>query len=309
MRIVSLIASGTEIVHALGFGSFLVGRSHECDFPPSVHGLPVLTAPSFGVDGSSREIDDRVRALVREAPSVYLVDAEALLALQPDVVITQSHCDVCAVSLTDVEHALCDWLDARPTVVSLEPDSLSGVWSDIRRVAAALGAPGKGAELVRVLRARMDEIRRRADSATGRPRLGFLEWVDPLMAGGNWVPELVAMAGGENVFGTTGRRSPRLGWDELAEWDPDALFVAPCGFDLDRTWGETCALTREPGWPKLSATRSGRVYVADGNHYFNRPGPRLVQSLEILAEALHPELFRFGHEGKAWKRFQPEEEC
>ncbi|MBI5445981.1 MAG: cobalamin-binding protein [Deltaproteobacteria bacterium] len=301
MRIVSLIASATEIVCALGFEKALVGRSHECDFPESVNRLPVLTEPKFLSEGSSREIDRRVKSVLQEALSVYRVDAEALRALRPDVVITQAHCEVCAVSVRDVEQAVCEWLGTTPKVVVLQPNSLSEVWAGMRRVAAALGAQEKGEELVRRLQGRMEEIRRRAQTATDRPHTAFLEWIDPVMAGGNWMPELVEMAGGEDLFGLQGRHSPQMPWEELTRHDPDVIIIAPCGFGLDRTRAEARSLPLRPGWPAVKAVQTGRIYAADGNQYFNRPGPRLVESLEILAEVLHPELFQFGHEGKDWE--------
>jgi iron complex transport system substrate-binding protein len=218
------------------------------------------------------------------------------------VVITQAHCEVCAVSVRDVEQAVCTWLGSRPKVVVLEPNSLSEVWADMRRVADALQAPEKGEELVARLQGRMEEIRQRALTAVERPRTAFLEWVDPLMVGGNWMPELVEMAGGEDLFGLQGRHSPQMPWEELTRRDPDVVVIAPCGFGLDRTRAEARSLAGRPGWPAVKAVRTGRIYAADGNQYFNRPGPRLVESVEILAEVLHPELFRFGHEGKAWEK-------
>jgi iron complex transport system substrate-binding protein len=301
-RVVSLIASATEIVCALGFEGDLVGRSHECDFPPSVRRLPVCTEPKFNVEGSSYEIDQRVKAVLQEGLSVYRVHADVLKQLRPDVIVTQSHCEVCAVSQRDVERAVCDWLDSRPTVVSLAPNALADVWDDVRRVADALGAPDRGAALVRGLQERMSVIADRARALSARPTVAYVEWIEPLMAGGNWMPELVEMAGGVNLFGEAGRHSPWLTWEELRRRDPDVIFVAPCGFDLARTRQEMPALTRRPDWSGLRAAGTGCVYLADGNQYFNRPGPRLVESLEILAEVLHPEAFRFGHEGPGWQR-------
>ena len=300
-RVVSLIASATEIVCALGFEEQLVGRSHECDFPESVKRLPVCTEPKFDVEGSSYEIDQRVKAVLQEGLSVYRVDADLLRQLRPDVIVTQSHCEVCAVSQRDVENAVSDWLGARPKVVSLAPNALADVWDSIRQVAAALGAEGRGEQLVQTLQQRMSVIAERARALPDRPTVAFVEWIDPLMAGGNWVPELIEMAGGVNLFGEAGKHSPWMTWEELRDRDPDVIFVAPCGFDLARTRREMAALTGRPGWRETRAVRGGRVYLADGNQYFNRPGPRLVESLEILAEVLHPEAFGFGHEGAGWQ--------
>ncbi|HYT91397.1 MAG TPA: cobalamin-binding protein [Gemmataceae bacterium] len=300
-RIVSLIASATEIVCALGFEEQLVGRSHECDFPESIKRLPVCTAPKFAVEGSSREIDERVKATLQEATSVYEVDAQLLKELRPDVIVTQAQCEVCAVSLKDVERAVCGWLGSRPRVVSLLPNCLADVWNDIGLVAEALGVPYRGDALVEELVGRMTAVVDKVRTLEQRPTVACLEWLDPLMAAGNWMPELVDLAGGVNLFGTVGRHSPWLTWEQLRERDPDVIVALPCGFDLERTLREMPALTTHTDWPRLRAVRERRVFAVDGNQFFNRPGPRLVESLEILAEILHPGIFAYGHEGKGWR--------
>jgi iron complex transport system substrate-binding protein len=276
MRIVSLIASSTEIACALGAERELVGRSHECDFPPSVTRLPQLTEPKFATDGSSAQIDERVRELLRSALSVYRVDADALAALRPDVILTQTQCEVCAVSLKDVEAAACNLLPSRPAIVSLHTEVLADLWRDIRRVARALDRVERGEALVAELQARMERL---AESARELPRrrVACIEWLDPLMYAANWMPDLVAMAAGEMV--------------KLDE-KPDLIITMPCGFDIARTRAD------------LPPSLQHGVFVTDGNQYFNRPGPRLVESLEILAEILHPERFRFGHEGTGWIRVE-----
>jgi iron complex transport system substrate-binding protein len=301
-RIVSLIASATEIVCALGLEDQLVGRSHECDYPESVKRLPVCTAPKFDVGGTSREIDRHVKTVLQEALSVYRVDADRLRELRPDVIITQSHCEVCAVSLRDVEQAVCDWIDSRPRIVSLAPNALADVWDGIRRVADALGVPERGRALVGRLRQRTAGIAEKARALPHRPTVACIEWIDPLMAAGNWMPELVEMAGGVNLFGEAGKHAPWMTWEELVGRDPEVIVVLPCGFAIERTRQDMPCLTQRPEWPRLRAVRQERVYLADGNQYFNRPGPRLVESLEILAEVLHPEAFPFGHEGTGWQR-------
>jgi iron complex transport system substrate-binding protein len=301
-RIVSLIASATEIVAALGFEDQLVGRSHECDFPPAVKRLPVCTAPKFDVEGSSYEIDQRVKAVVQEGLSVYRVDGERLRDLEPDVIVTQDHCEVCAVSLREVERTVCAWLRSCPRLVSLRPDCLADLGTGIEQVADALDAREAGAELVARLFGRIEDIGRRARSLPGRPTVACVEWVEPLMAAGNWVPELVELAGGVNLFGVAGKHSPWMTWEELVAKDPDVIVLMPCGFDIERTCRDLPLLRDRPGWAGLRAVRAGRVFVADGNQFFNRPGPRLVESLEILAELLHPEAFAFGHEGVGWRR-------
>jgi iron complex transport system substrate-binding protein len=302
MRIVSLIASATEIIWELGFGPRMVGRSHECDYPREVLELPCVTWTKFRADGRSYEIDERVKAIAREGLSVYGVDTALLDRLAPDVIVTQDHCQVCAVSLADVEAAVCQIVSSRPRIVSLHPDSLADIWRDIRAVAAALGDPERGEAAVTALEARMSAISRRiADAATRRPSVVFVEWIEPLMAGGNWAPELIEMAGGNELIGVAGAHSPQLPFSALMRADPEVIIIAPCGFDLERTRMELPALTSRPEWPRLRAVREGRVYLADGNQYFNRPGPRVAETLEICAEILHPGLFPPRHAGNAWQ--------
>ena len=304
-RIVSLIASSTEIVCALGFEQQLVGRSHECDYPPSISRLPICTSPKFPVEGTSREIDDRVKAVLEDALSVYKVDARLLDELQPTHIITQSQCEVCAVSLKDVERAVCEITSTNPVIVSLEPNALADVWTDIRRVGAALEAPERADELIGKLEGRMAEVVDKARSVESRPGVACIEWIDPLMAAGNWVPELVEMAGGRNLFGEAGKHSPWMKWEEMIERQPDVIVVTPCGFDIARSLEDMHSLSDRPDWHGLRAVQTNSVFVADGNQYFNRPGPRLVESLEILAEIFHPTHFRFGHEGRGWIRYAP----
>jgi iron complex transport system substrate-binding protein len=302
MRVVSLIASATEILHALGCGHLQVGRSHECDFPPDVKKLPQLTEPKFGADGSSAQIDERVKEILRSALSVYRVQPEPLDALAPDVILTQSHCEVCAVSLKDVEAAVCQLISSKPRIVSLSPNGLADVFASIHQVASALGVPARGVALAGELHARMNAIAARARNLR-RVSIAMIEWMEPLMAAGNWMPTLCEMAGGETRFGEADKHSPWMTWDDLVAADPEVIVVLPCGFDIARTMQERALFTERPEWANLRAVKSGRVFAADGNQYFNRPGPRLVESLEILAEILHPEAFRFGHEGVAYRAF------
>ncbi len=301
LRIVSLIASASEIVASLGLSRYQVGRSHECDFPPEILTLPICTSPAFPADGSSAEIDQRVKERVANALSVYEVSRERLDALQPTHVITQTQCRVCAVSLEDVERALTGWVTSRPKLVALEPNALADVWCDIQRVAAACGVLERGAEVVVDLQNKMQEISERAHAASRCPSVACIEWHEPLMAAGNWVPELVEMAGAVNLFGEAGAHSPWMTWQQLLDADPDVIITMPCGFDLERTSSEMYWLTERPEWIRLRAVQNGQVYLADGNQYFNRPGPRLVESLQILAEILHPEAFEPVLEGVAWQ--------
>jgi iron complex transport system substrate-binding protein len=303
-RIISLIASATEIVCALGCEDQLVGRSHECDYPPGIESLSACSSAKFDVHGTSRQIDDRVKNVLQQATSVYSVDADLLDRLKPTVIITQTQCEVCAVSLKDVEKAICEVVRSRPKIVALEPNSLHDVWQDIRRVASALDVVERGEALIDRSNARLVDVARQTLShGAQRPTIACIEWIDPLMAAGNWVPELVELAGGRNLFGEAGKHSPWMTWDDLVAADPDVIAVMPCGFGIERTRREMPILTDRPDWSRLTAVQTGHVFLTDGNQYFNRPGPRLVESAEILAELLHPELVSLGHEGTGWIRF------
>jgi iron complex transport system substrate-binding protein len=301
MRVVSLLASATEIVYGLGRGGDLVARSHECDWPPAVASLPRASRPGFPTGGSSQAIDLAVRERLTRALAIYEVDAEVLRSVQPDLIITQTQCAVCAVTPGDVERAVCELADRTVRVVSLEPNSLPDVWEDIRRVAEALGVAERGEELIARLARRMMLIATRAGHLP-RPSVGVIEWIEPLMSAGNWMPELIELAGGRSCFGEAGKHSPFLEWSALTAADPEVILVSPCGFPLERTLAEIPRLVAREEWAALRAVRAGRVFLADGNAYFHRPGPRLVDSLEILAELLHPETFSYGHEGTGWTR-------
>jgi iron complex transport system substrate-binding protein len=298
-RIVSLIASATEIVCALGCRERLVGRSHECDYPADVLELPALTAPKFSVEGSSAEIDARVREIVRDGLSVYRVDGEALRALEPHTIVTQDHCEVCAVSLADVEAATCTWTGRPVSIVSLKPDSIADVYADVGRVGRTLQVEGAAKVLVGNMQRRLADVSARV-AGLRSPRVAFIEWVEPLMAGGNWMPELIELAGGRNLFGEPGKHSDWMQWHELVAGDPEVIVVAPCGYGLGRCLEELSLLQAKPGWAGISAVRNGRVCFADGNAYFNRPGPRLADSAEMLVEMLHPGIGGKCHEGQAW---------
>jgi iron complex transport system substrate-binding protein len=301
-RIVSLIASATEIVAALGFGRNLIGRSHECDFPAEVLALPACSEPKIDVHGTSREIDERVKSLAGAAVSVYRVFPDVLKRLAPTHIITQTQCEVCAVSLKDVEQAMADMIGVErpPQIVALAPMALADVWADIRAVGQSLGSPDRAEALVGTLQQELDAIRAQAAPAGSQPSIACLEWIDPLMSCGNWVPELVDFAGGRNLLGEAGKHSPWLDWEKLAACDADVIAIMPCGFDIPRTRLELPPLTDDPRWQKLRAVREGRVYLTDGNQFFNRPGPRLVESARILAEILHPDLFGNSLEGSGW---------
>ena len=300
-RILSLIASSTEIVCALGFEGQLVGRSHECDFPTSVQSLPFCTEPKFNVDGTSAEIDQRVKSILQEALSVYRIDEIKLKELKPDIIITQSQCEVCAVSMSDVNKAVSGLIGSKPQIVSLEPNQLTDLWNDINLVSEALKVPNEGKKLVRELKQRIKNIEDEARKIVKKPTVACIEWIDPLMAAGNWMPELVELGGGINLFGESGKHSPWMNWDNLKESDPDIILILPCGYNIERTKSEMTPLIEKPDWFQLKAVKNRQVYITDGNQYFNRPGPRLVESLEIIAEILHPIYFNFSHENTGWE--------
>lgn len=284
-RVVSLLPSATEIAVALGLGPQLVGRSHECDFPSFVRDLPVLTATKIRKGLSSIEIEHRVRDIVAQGLSVYEVDTAALQALRPDVILTQAQCAVCAVTPADLEEALATWTGTTPTLVSLAPDDLRDVRRNFEEVGQATGRSREADQAVADLKERLARL---AEGRWGlsRPRVAAIEWIEPLMIAGNWVPELIQAAGGEPLFVTPGQHSPRLDWEAFVQADPDIIMFVPCGFQIDETLANLEPLTRRPGWNELRAIRDGRVFVADGHHLFNRPGPRLVESAEVVAEAL-----------------------
>jgi iron complex transport system substrate-binding protein len=295
VRIVSLIASATEIVDALGLGDLQVGRSHECDYPPRVLELPVCTAPVFDIQGDSREIDRRVKETLATAESVYRVFDETLERLKPTHIVTQTQCKVCAVSLLDVERALSARFSTRPEVVALEPNSLDEIYQDILRLARACGVDDRGKLLVDDIKSEMTEIGSIARATGRRPRVINVEWPEPLMAAGNWIPELTSMLGAENLFGSEGLHSPWMQWDDILNADPDVIVCMPCGYDLQRTRAEM----HWHDWTRLRA----QVFLADGNQYLNRPGPRVAKSLRILAEILYPDSFEPTLEGIGWGKF------
>ena len=304
MRVVSLLPAATEVVFALGAGATLVGRSHECDFPAAARERAVCTSSKLDAAGTSYAIDARVRATLQEGLSIYRVDAEALDRLRPDVILTQTQCDVCAASLRDVEAALATFVGSQPRLVALAPGSLADVWGDVVRIAAVLGIRAQGEALAASLAARVDAIaaKTKVPASRATPRVACVEWIEPLMAAGNWMPTLVELAHGDNLFGTAGEHSPWMSFAELVAADPDVILVMPCGWDIARARRDLPSLAAHPEWAQLSAVRHGRVFVADGNQYFNRPGPRVVESLEILAELLHGDRCDFGHRGSAYER-------
>jgi len=294
-RIVTLLPSATEIVCALGARAELVGVSHECDFPADVAGLPRLTKPKFDPKGSSAEIHANVQAVLQKALGVYDVDVAKLESLAPDVVVTQDQCDVCAVSLAEVREALSKLAKKDVELVSLHPMRLADVWSDVGRVAQAIGRGAESEALLAGVRARLDAVRERAAHASDRLPVVTIEWLDPVMLGGTWMPELVELVNGEALGVKAGEKAPTVTREQLEALSPELVVIKPCGFDVKRTTAELPALKRNLPWDSWDAVLHDRVYVADGNAYFNRPGPRLVDSAEILAACVHPKLFRDFH--------------
>lgn len=312
LRIVSLIPSATEIVAALGYGDRLVGRSHECDYPAFIKDLPICTEPKFDPIGTSEQIHQRVTDLLASALSVYRVKTDVLAALKPTHIITQAQCEVCAVSLADVEKAVASLVASETMpentpegrisdtqnfdikVVSLQPNQLADVWADMATVAAALGEKAEVAQAaIAQLKHRLPTPNTSPTASTSaiasqpaRPKIACIEWTEPLMAAGNWVPELVELAGGIDCLGTAGTHSAWMSWEALAAADPDIIIVMPCGYDLTQTRQAIAELAVRSEWHQLKAVSAGEVYLTDGNQYFNRPGPRLVESCDILAEII-----------------------
>ena len=313
LRIVSLIPSATEIVAKLGYEKYLVGRSHECDFPTTITDLPICTEPKFDHIGTGAEIHERVTDLLTSALSVYRVKTDLLAQLRPTHIITQAQCEVCAVSLSDVEQAVTDLTRATSPaadhppiqVVSLQPECLADLWTDMHRVANALQktAPKisvlNTTDIINALKAQIKPV----ESSNPRPKVACIEWTDPLMAAGNWVPELVEFAGGHDCLGKAGQHSHWMTWKDLQTANPDIIIVLPCGYDLVQTRKATHEMATHPEWPQLSAVKSDRIYLADGNQNFNRPGPRLVDSWEILVEIIQEKPTNTARQSVGWEVF------
>ena len=288
MKIVSLLPSATEIVCALGALEQLVGISHECDFPEEVKGKAVLTSSRIDPHGTSLSIDQAVRSVIKDVLSIYAIDEPRLAALSPDVIVTQDLCEVCAVSLDDVKSAVAR-ISHRDDVkiVSLTPTRLGHLWSDIMQVAEGIDRREAGSLLCLSLQARIAAIQQRS-AAAPRLRVASVEWMEPIMLGGTWMPELIALAGGIPIGAAAGEMAPTIKPDELTRLNPEVVLVKPCGFTLARTLEERAVIERDI---LGSVGAETRVYATDGNAFFNRPGPRLVESLEIMAACVHPTLF------------------
>ncbi len=292
MRIVSLLPAATEIVGALGQLNSLVGVSHECDYPPEVNDKPRVTlCPIHGAGLPSAEVDRWVRETLSSTGTLYRMDEALLRRLKPEVILTQRLCDVCAVDYGSVA-AFAATLPGPPRVVNLEPSSLADIFEDIRRVAHALGVSEKADHSIQQLRERVLAVQELLNQIGHRPKCFLMEWIDPPFCSGHWGPELVELAGGSDPLGLKGRDSTRITWQSVVDAQPEIMVLACCGFAKERTIEDLPILQGYPGYSELPAVRNRRVYVVDGSAYFSRPGPRIVDSLEILAEIIHPEVFR-----------------
>lgn len=291
MRICSLLPSATEIVYALGLGDQLYGVSHECDFPPEATTKPAVIRPTFDPSTlSSPQIDHAVTERLRHGEGVYAIDLDCLRRADPDLILTQELCDVCAIPYSEVKRAIKQ-LARQPLLLPLSPAFLGDVLEDIRRVGEAAGKGEQAELLVERLRSRIGRVAAGASSAAQRPTTFCLEWADPIYVAGHWVPEMVELAGGTDGLGMKGKPSAPIEWDRVVHDAPEVIILMPCGFDVERTVKELPLVTRLPGWSDLPAVQRGRVYAVNGSAYFNRSGPRLVDGLELLAKILHPELF------------------
>lgn len=299
MRIISLLPSTTEIVAALGKQEELVGRSHECDYPEGISALPACTEPKFNPDGNSYEIDERVKALLQEGLSVYRVNEDILAGLNPDLIITQDHCEVCAASVDEVKDAVHSRLGEQVSVISVSPTDLSSVVDSIRTIAKAINAEEAGNSLLANMKSQMGNIQQKTADLS-RPDVLGIEWMDPLMTAGNWVPELMQLAGGNPMGAAAGEHSPQIHWEQVQNFDPEILTIMPCGYSIQQTLSEISELTSRQNWSNLRAVQNKQVYILDGNQYFNRPGPRLVDSTQILAEIFHPSIFRKSKNHPGW---------
>ncbi len=290
MKIYSLIPSATEMVYALGLGDQLCGVTHECDYPPEARTKPVAIRSL--IDSSSlsqRDIDERVVESMAHGHGLYSIDKSLLREKKPDVVITQELCDVCSVSLRDVLSTISD-LSSSCDVVSLKPRGLKGVLEDVLTVGRACGAEHAAEELVDSLEARIEAVRQRA-KGLDRPRVFCVEWFDPIFASGHWVPEMVEIAGGEDALGLAGQDSRKITWDRVLAYDPEVLILMPCGFEVGRAVEDLPLLARNDGWRSVAAVRSGAVFATSSSAYYSRPGPRLVDGLELMGRMIHPEAF------------------
>ena len=301
-RVLSLLSSTTEVVYALGCEDQLVGRSHECDYPHAVMTLPICTKPKFNVDGSSIEVDGQVKSILQNALSVYYINEDLLKELKPDIILTQSQCEVCAVSEKDVKSVVENITGINPDIISVEPNSVKDIFKDIKIIAEALDVVDKGADLIDFMKNRIRSLKKSYDDKS-ELTVAAIEWIDPLMAAGNWVPELIEIAGGVNLFGEAGKHSPWMEYKDLIEKDPHTIIIMPCGYNIQKSIIEIDSLIKQKDWKEINAVQNDKVYITDGNQFFNRPGPRIIESLEILIEIFHNDKTDFKHIDSGWIKF------
>jgi len=304
-KIVTLIPSATEIVAFLGQKNSIIGRSHECDYPHDLNHVAKLTSPKISVDGTSREIDNQINTILENSLSVYKVNVPKLKELNPDYIITQAHCEVCAVNLSEVEDIVRKNLNKNTKIISLQPNTLKDVFDDIKRVAKELNIENKtNNDIINNLSERLESIKKLSSKSKTKPSIACIEWIDPLMMAGNWIPEMIEIAGGINVLGKNGKDSHWIKFNEIAKEDPEVIIFLPCGFNIKKTKNELKNfLKKSNDWRSLKAFKNKKFFVADGNQFFNRPGPRLIESLEMFAEIIHPNLFNFNHEEIGWVNY------
>jgi iron complex transport system substrate-binding protein len=302
MRICSLLPGATEIAFALGLGDEVVGVTHECDYPAEARQKPVVVHSLIDSNRmTSLEIDHWVSERLKSNQGLYMIDEERLREAAPDVILTQGLCDVCAIDYNEVVTA-SETLAHKPKIVSLTPNCLTDVLDDVTRVGEATGQHHKAERLVRELKERISVVRERAAQLSTRPRIACLEWFDPIYAAGHWVPEMVDLAGGDDVLGQKGKPSEKIEWKQVVELAPDVIVLMPCGFDIQRTANEAATLVHLDGWHDLPAVKAGRVFAVNGHAFFSRPGPRLVDGLELLARIIHPEIFPMEKSPDAFQR-------
>ena len=300
MKIVSLISSATEIVSSLQCMDNLVGISHECDYPESIKKLPVCSEPRFDVDGKSIEIEQGIKSLLQEALSIYRVKEDAIRSLNPDIIITQSQCDVCAVSIKDVRIAIEQAIGINPEIISLSPTCLEDVWNDILELGIVLKKESIAKDLVKYIKNDISIISKK-NKNKNPVSVGCIEWTEPLMFAGNWVPEIVQIVGGKSLSGVAGEHSNWSKYEELYQHDPDKIIFMPCGYDMNKTKVELSNFTHNVRWKSLKAVRTDEVYLTDGNQYFNRPGPRLLDSIKIMDDIMNnTNVYNFKNHG--WRK-------
>ena len=302
-KIVTLIPSATEIVAFLGQKNLIVGRSHECDYPKDLNKIKKLTSPKINIDGTSGEIHNQITRIIQNSLSVYKVDVGELKKLNPDVVITQAHCEVCAVSFSEVEKIIASFMNKKTKIISLQPNTLDDVFNDIYRVAKGLNIDEITTKnLIKPLEERVKNIQIKSLNQK-KKTIACIEWIDPLMAAGNWIPEMVKISGGEDVFGKSGKDSHWIKFDEIQGYNPEIIIFLPCGYNIKKTKNEVDSLLKNEKWQNLKAFKNKQIFIVDGNQFFNRPGPRLVESLEIFAEIIHPNIYEYNHKNFNWINF------